>query len=267
MISWPDTPVGARCARDRAYDGTNRIAAAGTERRLDLMARASSSTSAGLDPSAPRAQEQQGGPPPVECSWHADGHSGPECSTRERLFAGGSGFVCSHGLQRAQTRRGRRLSRRRFPAPSAIEPLARRRCRRRAEMRCLCRAIVSVIANGCRARPRNRLRALWTVGARRGRGRLERRRERVVDEVHVGAVGRDRRRRVVAAVARRLDAACTAICRLGEEHVWRRQRPADVRHDDLVRRIRSRGGAVGDVNARRSTLRNSTGLSDSFRTI
>ena len=53
-----------------------------------------------------------------------------------------------------------------------------------------------------------------------------RRRERVVDDVHVRAVGRDRRRGVVAAVARRLDRlrsrpARAVVRRLGEVHVRR----------------------------------------------
>ena len=91
--------------------------------------------------------------------------------------------------------------------------------------------------------------------ALRRRRRLVRRRERVVDHVDVGAVGRDGRRGVKAAVSSALDGAwrsprSAAVGRFGEEHVWRRNVAAHEAHDDAIGGVRSGRCAVGDVNAR-----------------
>ncbi len=91
---------------------------------------------------------------------------------------------------------------------------------------------------------------------RGARGGLVRRGESIVHDVHIRAVGRDGRSRVVAAVAGGLDRTRArpggaAVGRLSEVHMRRGERPTDVGHDDPVRRVRAGGSAVGNVDARR----------------
>ncbi len=89
-----------------------------------------------------------------------------------------------------------------------------------------------------------------------GGGVVVRRRERVIDDVDVRAVGRDRRRRIESPITSGLDRTRgrprrTVAPRHGQVDMWLRDVAAHVGHHDAIGRVSTRRCPVGDVHRRR----------------